>query len=138
MPGLGAAGGVAGLSQQQGAAGEAGGDGTILYIDPNDPQAAEILQQAGLRLTDDGTVTSLAQEAPSASAATTTAPSMESLDVAQVAQAVGATPAPVPAPGPAPTPALGNLGVTEGDLSMPLIDDTSKVAAPLPVRVCAK
>ena len=31
-------------------------DGTILYIDPNDPQAAEILQQAGLRLAEDGTV----------------------------------------------------------------------------------
>ena len=31
-------------------------DGTILYIDPNDPQAADILQQAGLRLAEDGTV----------------------------------------------------------------------------------
>jgi len=37
------------------------GDGTILYIDPNDPQAAEILQQAGLRLTDEGTVASLVE-----------------------------------------------------------------------------
>ena len=34
-------------------------DGTILYIDPNDPQAAEILQQAGLRLAEDGTVRSM-------------------------------------------------------------------------------
>ena len=34
-------------------------DGTILYIDPNDPQAAEILQQAGLRLAEDGTVRSV-------------------------------------------------------------------------------
>ena len=37
-------------------------DGTVLYIDPNDPQAAEILQQAGLRLTEDGTVISLTPE----------------------------------------------------------------------------
>jgi hypothetical protein len=35
-------------------------DGQVLYIDPNDPQAAEILQQAGLRLAEDGTVTSIA------------------------------------------------------------------------------
>ena len=34
-------------------------DGTILYIDPNDPQAAEILQQAGLQLAEDGTVSSI-------------------------------------------------------------------------------
>ena len=43
-----------------------GGDldnGTILYIDPNDPHSAELLQQAGLRLADDGTVTSLAPDA---------------------------------------------------------------------------
>lgn len=45
-----------------GAAGGDLGDGTILYIDPNDPHAAELLQQAGLRLTDDGTVTSLAPD----------------------------------------------------------------------------
>lgn len=37
-------------------------DGTVLYIDPNDPQAAEILQQAGLRLAEDGTVISLTPE----------------------------------------------------------------------------
>lgn len=36
--------------------GDGGDDGTVLYIDPNDPQAAEILQQAGLRLTEDGQV----------------------------------------------------------------------------------
>lgn len=35
-------------------------EGPVLYLDPNDPQHAEILQQAGLRLTDDGTVTSIA------------------------------------------------------------------------------
>lgn len=39
-------------------------DGQVLYIDPNDPQAAELLQQAGLRLADDGTVTSLPEESP--------------------------------------------------------------------------
>ena len=37
------------------------GAGTVLYIDPNDPQAAEILEQAGLRLTEDGQVTQLEQ-----------------------------------------------------------------------------
>ncbi len=31
-------------------------DGTVLYIDPNDPQAAALLQQAGLTITEDGTV----------------------------------------------------------------------------------
>ena len=31
-------------------------DGTVLYIDPNDPQAAALLQQAGLMLSEDGTV----------------------------------------------------------------------------------
>ena len=31
-------------------------DGTVLYIDPNDPQAAALLQQAGLTIADDGTV----------------------------------------------------------------------------------
>ncbi len=34
-------------------------DGTILYIDPNDPQAAALLQQAGLTLSEDGTVQSI-------------------------------------------------------------------------------
>ena len=124
MPGLGT-----GLVQQGGDA--AGGrDGTILYIDPNDPQAAEILQQAGLRLTDDGTVTSLAQDAASAptSAAvttTTSAPSMEPLDVAPPPAAPAASASPAAA-------ALPNLGAAEGDLSMPLIEE-SKVATP-PVR----
>ena len=35
-------------------------DGTVLYIDPNDPQAAALLQQAGLMLSEDGTVQSIA------------------------------------------------------------------------------
>jgi hypothetical protein len=39
-----------------GAAGGEVDDGTILYIDPNDPHAAEILQQAGLRLAEDGSI----------------------------------------------------------------------------------
>ena len=34
-------------------------DGTVLYIDPNDPQAAALLQQAGLMLSEDGTVQSI-------------------------------------------------------------------------------
>lgn len=34
-------------------------DGTVLYIDPNDPQAAALLQQAGLALAEDGTVHSI-------------------------------------------------------------------------------
>lgn len=47
---------------EQTEAGEAGvsindfNDGTVLYIDPNDPQAAALLQQAGLTITEDGTV----------------------------------------------------------------------------------
>ena len=40
-------------------------DGTVLYIDPNDPQAAALLQQAGLMLSEDGTVQTIgATEAP--------------------------------------------------------------------------
>ena len=34
-------------------------EGTVLYIDPNDPQAAALLQQAGLMLSEDGTVQSI-------------------------------------------------------------------------------
>ena len=47
-----------GEQQIEGAAGAEGdfNDGTVLYIDPNDPQAAALLQQAGLTLTEDGTV----------------------------------------------------------------------------------
>jgi len=37
-------------------------DGTVLYIDPNDPQAAALLQQAGLTIAEDGTVTQLTDE----------------------------------------------------------------------------
>lgn len=52
---------LSGLTQpdQSATPGEVSDDGTVLYIDPNDPQAAEILQQAGLRLAEDGTVSSL-------------------------------------------------------------------------------
>ena len=38
-------------------------DGTVLYIDPNDPQAAALLQQAGLTITEDGTVIGRLDEA---------------------------------------------------------------------------
>merc|ERR1712223_1429373 len=38
-------------------------DGTVLYIDPNDPQAAALLQQAGLTIADDGTVIGGIEEA---------------------------------------------------------------------------
>ena len=37
-------------------------DGTVLYIDPNDPQAAALLQQAGLTITEDGTVIGVTDE----------------------------------------------------------------------------
>ena len=37
-------------------------DGTVLYIDPNDPQAAALLQQAGLTITEDGTVVGVTDE----------------------------------------------------------------------------
>ena len=42
--------------QQGGIEGADFNDGTVLYIDPNDPQAAALLQQAGLTIADDGTV----------------------------------------------------------------------------------
>lgn len=46
------------LNPESGDQGELGdfNDGTVLYIDPNDPQAAALLQQAGLTITEDGTV----------------------------------------------------------------------------------
>ena len=46
------------LNPEAGDQGELGdfNDGTVLYIDPNDPQAAALLQQAGLTITEDGTV----------------------------------------------------------------------------------
>ncbi len=144
MPGLGAP--IEGAQvQQQGAAaavevgadgGGAVGDGTILYIDPNDPQAAEILQQAGLRLTDDGTVTSLtgAQDASVVAQQPQAAVGMEGLDLMAGAAAVSAPQAAVVPATTAETvptsvatqPQLGGLGVPEGDLSMPLIEDTKR------------
>ena len=47
----------------QGAEGADFNDGTVLYIDPNDPQAAALLQQAGLTIADDGTVIGGIEEA---------------------------------------------------------------------------
>ena len=47
-------------------------DGTVLYIDPNDPQAAALLQQAGLTLVEDGTVQNIASTAEQTALETTT------------------------------------------------------------------
>ncbi len=141
MPGLGA---VTGLGE---AAAGGAGDGTILYIDPNDPQAAEILQQAGLRLTEDGTVASLTPNqtvqdvgnVSSVAAAATMAPGISGavegmMGMAQQGAAAVVSSVPSTMAAPIVTPAssaasLGNL-VAENELSMPLLEETK----PTPVR----
>ena len=74
--------------------GEMVDDGTVLYIDPNDPQAAEILQQAGLRLADDGTVISIAGDEMQVATAAAAAPPMHPHDE-MMAQQDHNTPLPV-------------------------------------------
>ena len=77
---LAAAGGGVGVAGDVGT-GEVN-DGTVLYIDPNDPQAAALLQQAGLTLAEDGSVMAIDDSAAppttSADLAVTSSPAVTS------------------------------------------------------------